>query len=251
MANNAAKKKTTSKKNTTTQRSNGKGGKKNTSAAAKKKTSASSAPRKTTRGGSHFDHAKNAQSNNRVIAGIVCLLLALISALGYFHIEAILVEWIRTLIGGLTGWGFYLFPPCLLVVSYLLMHYRNTPLTGRIIALLLVPILFGAMAQLLFSLTDLDAAGGLASIISILYNDGRQLAYGGVISGLLAYGLEKVISIYGAFPVLLLAFIYFVLRSFDITVSQIMEWANSKEQPISIREKIENRKKPYNGYIFR
>ena len=242
MANNAAKKKTTSKKNTTTQRSNGKGGKKNTSAAAKKKTSASSAPRKTTRGGSHSDHAKNAQSNKRVIAGIVCLLLALISALGYFHIEAILVEWIRTLIGGLTGWGFYLFPPCLLVVSYLLMHYRNTPLTGRIIALLLVPILFGAMAQLLFSLTDLDAAGGLASIISILYNDGRQLAYGGVISGLLAYGLEKVISIYGAFPVLLLAFIYFVLRSFDVTVSQIMEWANSKEQPISIREKIENRK---------
>ena len=105
MANNAAKKKTTSKKNTTTQRSNGKGGKKNTSAAAKKKTSVSSTPRKTTRGGSHSDHAKNAQSNNRVIAGIVCLLLALISALGYFHIEAILVEWIRTLIGGLTGWG--------------------------------------------------------------------------------------------------------------------------------------------------
>ena len=98
------------------------------------------------------------------------------------------------------------------------------------------------MAQLLFSMTDLGAAGGLASIISILFNDGRQLAYGGVISGLLAYGLEKIISIYGAFPVLLLAFIYFVLRSFNITISQIMEWANSKEQPVSIREKIENKR---------
>ncbi|MBQ2564577.1 MAG: DNA translocase FtsK [Oscillospiraceae bacterium] len=128
------------------------------------------------------------------------------------------------------------------MVAYLLMHYRNTPLTGRIVALLLIPVLFGAMAQLLFSMTDLGAAGGLASIISILFNDGRQLAYGGVISGLLAYGLEKIISIYGAFPVLLLAFIYFVLRSFNITISQIMEWANSKEQPVSIREKIENKR---------
>ena len=239
MANNAAKKKTTTKKNTATKKSSSSGKK---TASAKKTTSSASAPRKTTRGGSHSDRAKNAQSNNRVIAGIVCLLIALISALGYFHIEAILVEWIRTLIGGLTGWGFYLFPPCLFMVAYLLMHYRNTPLTGRIVALLLIPILFGAMAQLLFSMTDLGAAGGLASIISILFNDGRQLAYGGVISGLLAYGLEKIISIYGAFPVLLLAFIYFVLRSFNITISQIMEWANSKEQPVSIREKIENKR---------
>ena len=239
MANNAAKKKTTTKKNTATKKSSSSGKK---TASAKKTTSSASAPRKTTRGGSHSDRAKNAQSNNRVIAGIVCLLLALISALGYFHIEAILVEWIRTLIGGLTGWGFYLFPPCLFMVAYLLMHYRNTPLTGRIVALLLIPVLFGAMAQLLFSMTDLGAAGGLASIISILFNDGRQLAYGGVISGLLAYGLEKIIRIYGAFPVLLLAFIYFVLRSFNITISQIMEWANSKEQPVSIREKIENKR---------
>ena len=239
MANNAAKKKTTTKKNTATKKSSSSGKK---TASAKKTTSSASAPRKTTRGGSHSDRAKNTQSNNRVIAGIVCLLLALISALGYFHIEAILVEWIRTLIGGLTGCGFYLFPPCLFMVAYLLMHYRNTPLTGRIVALLLVPVLFGAMAQLLFSMTDLGAAGGLASIISILFNDGRQLAYGGVISGLLAYGLEKIISIYGAFPVLLLAFIYFVLRSFNITISQIMEWANSKEQPVSIREKIENKR---------
>ena len=239
MANNAAKKKTTTKKNTATKKSSSSGKK---TASAKKTTSSASAPRKTTRGGSHSDRAKNTQSNNRVIAGIVCLLLALISALGYFHIEAILVEWIRTLIGGLTGWGFYLFPPCLFMVAYLLMHYRNTPLTGRIVALLLIPVLFGAMAQLLFSMTDLGAAGGLASIISILFNDGRQLAYGGVISGLLAYGLEKIISIYGAFPVLLLAFIYFVLRSFNITISQIMEWANSKEQPVSIREKIENKR---------
>ncbi len=240
MANNAAKKKTTTKKNTATKKSNTSG--KKTTSAAKKRTSTAAAPRKTTRGGSHTDRAKTTQSNNRVIAGIICLLIALISALGYFHIDAILVEWIRTLIGGLTGWGFYLFPPCLFLVAYLLMHYRNTPLTGRVVALLLIPILFGAMAQLLFSMTDLDAAGGLASIISILYNDGRQLAYGGVISGLLAYGLEKIISIYGAFPVLLLAFIYFALRSFDITISQIMEWANSKEQPVSIREKIENKK---------
>ena len=239
MANNAAKKKTTTKKNTATKKSSSSGKK---TASAKKTTSSASAPRKTTRGGSHSDRAKNTQSNNRVIAGIVCLLLALISALGYFHIEAILVEWIRTLIGGLTGWGFYLFPPCLFMVAYLLMHYRNTPLSGRIVALLLIPVLFGAMAQLLFSMTDLGAAGGLASIISILFNDGRQLAYGGVISGLLAYGLEKIISIYGAFPVLLLAFIYFVLRSFNITISQIMEWANSKEQPVSIREKIENKR---------
>ena len=239
MANNAAKKKTTTKKYTATKKSSSSGKK---TASAKKTTSSASAPRKTTRGGSHSDRAKNAQSNNRVIAGIVCLLIALISALGYFHIEAILVEWIRTLIGGLTGWGFYLFPPCLFMVAYLLMHYRNTPLTGRIVALLLIPVLFGAMAQLLFSMTDLGAAGGLASIISILFNDGRQLAYGGVISGLLAYGLEKIISIYGAFPVLLLAFIYFVLRSFNITISQIMEWANSKEQPVSIREKIENKR---------
>lgn len=222
--NSASKKKTntssTKKKSTTTK---------------KKSTSSSSTTRKSPRSaGTHSDPAKNSQSNNRVIASIVFLLIGLISALGYFHIDAILVEGLRTVIGGLTGWGFYLFPPCALLIAYVFIHYRNTPVTIRVLCIMALPILFGAMAQLLFSTTDLAAAGGFASVVSLLFSDGRQLAYGGVLSGLLSYGLEKIISIYGAFPVLLLAFIYCALRSFNVTISDIMEWANSKEQSIPV-----------------
>lgn len=234
---NTSSKKTASRngKNSASKKKSSTSSTKKKSTTPKKSTSSSSTTRKNARkGGTHSDPVKNSQSNNRVIASVIFLLIGLISALGYFHIDAILVEGLRNIIGGLTGWGFYLFPPCALVIAYIFIHYRSSPVTARVLCVMALPILFGAMTQLLFSNTDLAAAGGFASVVSLLYNDGRQLAYGGVMSGLLSYGLEKIISIYGAFPVLLLGFIYCALRSFNVSLSDIMEWANSKEQTIPV-----------------
>ena len=236
MANTSSKKTASSNgKNSASKKKTSTSSTKKKSTTAKKKNTTSSTVRKSARtGGNHSNPAKNTQSNNRVIASIVFALIGLISALGYFRIDAILVEGLRTVIGGMAGWGFYLFPPCALLIAYVFIHYRNTPVTARVLCIMALPILFGAMTQLLFSNTDLAAAGGFASIVSLLFSDGRQLAYGGVLSGLLSYGLEKIISIYGAFPVMLLAFIYCALRSFNVTISDIVEWANSKEQSIPV-----------------
>ena len=75
---------------------------------------------------------------------MVCLLLAIFAALGYFHIQAIFIDFFCGLVKGLIGYGFLLLPPMLLVASGILAFHRGRPGRLRVWCALLLPGLAAA-----------------------------------------------------------------------------------------------------------
>ena len=63
----------------------------------------------------------------REVGALVCLLLAIFSAFGYFHIEALFIDVFCGLVRGLIGYGFWLLPPMLLVSAGILTFHRGRP----------------------------------------------------------------------------------------------------------------------------
>jgi|GEM_PF-6435810 len=53
----------------------------------------------------------------REVGAVICLLLAIFSALGYFNSQAIFINGLATLEKGLFGFGFWLMPVMLLLIS--------------------------------------------------------------------------------------------------------------------------------------
>ena len=59
----------------------------------------------------------------------ICLLLAIFTIFGCFHIQALFIDALCGLIKGLIGYGFWLMPPALLLASFILAFHR-WPFTG-------------------------------------------------------------------------------------------------------------------------
>ena len=180
--------------------------------------------------GAHSASAAAQKPIRREVTGAALAFIGLFSFLAYFSIDAIFISGLRSVIGGLVGWGFYIFPPMMLVAAYIMIFHHGRPVAFRLTSALLLPVIFGAMTHLLFSSADLGSAGGFAGMVSLLYADGSHLAFGGVVSGLLSYGLEIVFSVYGAFPLLLAAFIFFLLSAFNLSIRKIVAWARNRER---------------------
>ena len=68
----------------------------------------------------------------REVGAVVCLLLAIFSAFGYFHIQAIFIDFFCGLVKGLIGYGYWLLPPMLLVASGILLFHRGRPVRLRV-----------------------------------------------------------------------------------------------------------------------
>lgn len=68
----------------------------------------------------------------REVGAVVCLLLAIFSAFGYFHIQAIFIDFFCGLVKGLIGYGYWLLPPMLLVASGILLFHRGRPVRFRV-----------------------------------------------------------------------------------------------------------------------
>lgn len=63
---------------------------------------------------------------------MICLLLAIFSAFGYFHMDALFINFFCGLVKGLFGYGFWLVPPALLLGSYILAFHRGRPVALRL-----------------------------------------------------------------------------------------------------------------------
>ena len=92
------------------------GGKRTSSGGARRSGSASGS----SRGNSRGSKAPARRPMRREIGAAVCLALALFAALGYFHIQAIFIDFFSGLLKGLLGYGFWLTPPALLLGAYIL-----------------------------------------------------------------------------------------------------------------------------------
>ena len=104
------------------------GGKRTSSGGTRRSGSASGS----SRGNSRGRKAPARRPMRREIGAAVCLALALFAALGYFHIQAIFIDFFSGLLKGLLGYGFWLMPPALLLAAYILAFHRGRPVRLRV-----------------------------------------------------------------------------------------------------------------------
>lgn len=78
---------------------------------------------------------------------MVCLLLAVFAAFGYFNMEALFIHFFSALLKGLLGYGFWLVPPALLLGAYILAFHRGRPVRLRLTCALLLPLMLAALVH--------------------------------------------------------------------------------------------------------
>lgn len=208
--------------------------------------------------------AKNAPKPiRREVGAAVCAFLAIFSFIGYFDVDGWFIDFFCGFVKGILGWGFYLFPPALLLAAIALAFHRGRPVAFRLFCCFMLPIIFGAIAHLLFSRTALVLGGSFSELIKGLYAEGKLLEGGGMIAGLLAMALESMFSVYGAFPLLLALLLFFLMYSVNLSIGKIYRWLSGRERveyeyepepepqrkPAPVKEAAKPQKRPKNRVI--
>ncbi len=213
--------------------------------ATKKSTSKQTAAKKKTPSKSASGTRKPAVSNNmpignptkRAIGAVVCLCLGLFSFIGYFNVDAWFITYFCGFIKGIVGWGYYIFPPALIVCSFTLLLRKNKPVSFRVISALIMPLFLGAIYHLFSTGTEIEFS---KSIISVLYISGEEMTSGGVLSGLLAMGLKSAVSIYGAAPVFTVGLIFFGMNCIGLTVPKLIDSYRNRPQYEQMPEAVQD-----------
>ena len=161
----------------------------------------------------------------REVGAVVCLLLAIFAALGYFHVQAIFIDFFCGLVKGLIGYGFLLLPPMLLVTSGILLFHRGRPVQLRVWCALLLPVLAGGFFHLILARGEYTWNGAL---VKLLWTQGEALASGGVVSGLAALGLTAVFSKIGAGIIFVLLAAVLVMVTFRISPAEVADHLRSR-----------------------
>ena len=192
------------------------GGKRTSSGGTRRSGSASGS----SRGNSRGSKAPARRPMRREIGAAVCLALALFAALGYFHIQAIFIDFFSGLLKGLLGYGFWLMPPALLLAAYILAFHRGRPVRLRVTCGLLLPLLFSCIVHgLLGRVLPWDAA-----LVKTLWAAGEELTSGGVLGGVLAQGSVQVFSRLGSTILFVLAFLLAGLGAFRLSLAEVADW---------------------------
>ena len=127
----------------------------------------------------------------RIAGGILCLLFALCTAVSYFGVEGLVLVWLRKILCGLLGYGYWLFGAALLCAGIALLLHRQGRVALQVTAALLAPLFMGTVLHLV-----LCPAPEKLSLESIrpLWAEGQALRSGGVIAGALADAGELLMS---------------------------------------------------------
>ena len=144
---------------------------------------------------------------SNLIGGILFLVLAICSAISYFNTEGSFVAFFSEWLRGLLGWGFYLAAPAFAVCALMLFTCGNRPVSGRVFATVMLPVILAALSDLMLN-TGIREGTPFMEAVNNLFDYGKIMQSGGVIGGLIAYGMFRTLSMAGALPLLVLAFIY-------------------------------------------
>ena len=193
---------------------------------ANTKTASSAARKKT--GGKAAAPQPQGRPIRREVGAAVCAFLALLCVIGYFDVDAVFVTVFCKFIKSLIGYGYYIFPPALAIAAWALAVHRGRPVAGRTVCALLLPVVFGALAHVLFCRESIDT-GTAKLFLSQLYDSGREMLSGGVVSGALAMGLKKLFSVYGTVPLLLLVFLALGMVALRVSPARLAE--KMRERP--------------------
>lgn len=147
----------------------------------------------------------------REVGALVCLLLGVFSALGYFQVEAIFIDFLCGTVKGLIGYGYWLLPPALLWCAAILGFHRGRPVQLRVWCTVLTPVILGSLLHLFLFKSEFAWSG---EIVKILWTQGKTMTSGGVLAGLFSQALIAVFSKIGAGMVLILALCGLLMGSF-------------------------------------
>ncbi len=163
----------------------------------------------------------------REVLGGVLAIVGLITLIGYFSDDAFLVSGLCKVVKGLIGSGYWVFPPMLLIAAWGLIMHHGKPVFWRTTAALAVPALLGAFVDIF---VHIDLAKE-SSMLSALYNSGTELECGGVISGLISYGLCSAITSVATGILLAVLIMLCTLGSLNIKLSTVIDWFKNRELP--------------------
>ena len=172
----------------------------------------------------------------RLFWGMVFLMLSVFSALCWFHVDGLFIQFLEKLQRGLAGWGWWATPLCLFTASCQLIFARGKPVRLRTFCALLIPELVGAMAHTLMGTMELKLA---KDGVSQLWELGGADFTGGVIGGAAAVVLSTVFSRAGAFLTLLVLMGVVVMVLTRTTPDMLAEWFGQKRD--SLQQRAEQR----------
>ena len=146
-----------------------------------------------------------APTHSREIGGVILLILTAFVGISFFNTDGAVIAFIADLFKGLVGWGYYLTAPVFIVAAVLLFSQKDKPVALRVTAALILPIAFGAIANLFFCDSMRENFEFQAAVVE-LFSSGQEMASGGVLGGLIGVGMDMAFSIYGAVPILIVIF---------------------------------------------
>ena len=156
----------------------------------------------------------------REVGAGICLLLAIFTLFGCFHIQALFINALCGLIRGLIGYGFWLTPPALLLSSFILAFHRGRPVRLRVFCALMLPLLLSCVVHSVSA----QALPWDSALVQTLWASGEAMTTGGVLSGVLAQAFVQVFSAVGAAVIFVLGLLMSGLGAFDLTIVDVADW---------------------------
>ena len=192
-----------------------------TTKSKKKKTTGSSAAKSSPKSSGakrQTPSPEPAAPKRREILGLVFFFIAVFLIISFFNSDGALIVLGTNFIKTIVGYGFWLVIPAFLFCSVILLFHHGRPVAFRVLCILMLPVLFGAMMHVV-NVGAPPEDFVFRDVVSDLAKDGRNLASGGVLGGLFGYALYKAFSKVGAFIVLLVIFGLFLIvgTKFDVS----------------------------------
>jgi hypothetical protein len=117
---------------------------------------------------------------------LACIVLSLLAFLGLFHAEGVVIDGFAGFLCGIMGWGFWAFPFAMLLLAWTFVRNPRERFGLRVTAALLIAPLFGTIVHLMVCRVAFTAQT-FGAIVGQLYDGGKALTSGGVISGGIGY----------------------------------------------------------------
>ena len=162
----------------------------------------------------------------REVWGVVLLVLTLCTAVSYFKVSAIFIDWFAALLKGLFGYGYWLAAPALLLAALILLFHHGRPVQLRVTCALLLPVLLGTLGHLLFCKEIFESSLG---VLPRLWTSGNALASGGAVSGALAEGSAAVFSRLASIIIFTVLFVVLLMTALRLTAGALIE--KHRERP--------------------
>ncbi len=164
-----------------------------------KTRSASSGQRNSTSSSSPAKRTKKVRQigTSSYITGGIFALLGLFLGIGYINSDGAFIRLLCNLFKGLLGFGYYVMPPAFLLAACILAFSKKRSAIFRTVCVFLLPVFVGTVFQLIKGI-DLSSTTGK---INYLWEMGKELKGGGIISGSFSALLKYLLGNIGAWVV--------------------------------------------------